>query len=68
MIEIFDRNEFWNSQLKQKNIININEIFLQGKGWIQIHVSRQELKAYSWALSRRNFRRLWAIQGDLMRL
>ena len=23
--------------------------------------TRQELKAYSWALSRRNFRRLWAI-------
>lgn len=27
MIEIFDRNEFWNSQLKQKNIININDTF-----------------------------------------
>ena len=27
MIEIFDRNEFWNSQLEQKNIININDTF-----------------------------------------
>lgn len=27
MIEIFDRNAFWNSQLKQKNIININDTF-----------------------------------------
>ena len=36
MIEIFDGNEFCNSQLKQKNIIDINDTFKCPTFWLLV--------------------------------